>query len=205
MGICSCLTKNYKKILYINADCLQTFQSFLNDRTVISAKEVYDNLANPNQEIFKNIRQTIRKESFSYLPPFKAALMSLGVPFKVFAMIAQSAKITNEYDFIVVDVNSAFDENLALLFKISDKIIVVTKNTDNAVFSTNLLVSNINGIGSEKYMFICNDCHEDWPSPKEEPNYQINEYVSHMKNYDELTCEDLAKNNEMQKIAFLLV
>lgn len=207
MGISACLTKNYKKVLYINADKLQTFHRLLTDRSPIGDASVYARLANPNLNMFNDIKQTVRKETFAYIPPFKSALMSLGIPFKMFAVLAESAKRSNMYDFVIVDVNSGFDENLALLLKIADKAIVVTKKTASSVFATRLFVSNINGIGSEKYIFLCNDCAEDEHASDMENavGHAINEYIKHFENYDGLTCEDFMRDNSMQKIAFLLV
>lgn len=206
MGICACLTKNYKKVLYINADRLQSFQHFMKDKSPISEQGIYTLLSNPNLNVYKDVERVIRCETFHYLPPFKSALMSVGMQFKVFAIIAESAKRTNLYDFIVVDINSGFDENLALLLKIADKAIVVTKKTAAAVYSTNLFVSNINGISSEKYIFVCNNCADaDSSGADIAAKYTINEYINYFEKYDGMTCEDFMRDNSMQKLAFLLV
>ena len=66
-------------MLYINAGRLQSFQRMLENSTVVSSADVYAKLARENENIYSEIKHVIRKEIFSYLPPFKAALMSLGI------------------------------------------------------------------------------------------------------------------------------
>ena len=73
-------------------------------------------LADPDIKIYAAIKHTIRNEMFSYLPPFRASLLSLGLEYSVYEKIALSAKNTGEYDFIVIDAENSFDENLTRLF-----------------------------------------------------------------------------------------
>ena len=209
LGISTCLTKNYKRVLYINAGRLQTFQRMLNNQTPISAANVYAKLVNPSENIYEEIKHTIRKEQFGYLPPFKAAIISLGLSYSVYEKIAVAAKKSGDYDYIIVDTDSAFDDDKASLLSIADKVIIVTEQTESAVYSTNILVSNINGINSEKYCFICNNFDKDKDnaiiSPKLTLKFSINEYIYHMDHYDAMTCEDIGKNAGMQKTAFLVM
>lgn len=205
VGLAACLERSYKRVLYINADRLQSFHRFLANKSPINDAAVYSRLGSPDLQVFPDISNAVRKEFFSYLPPFKSALMSMGLQFKVYAMIAESAKRTNMYDFIIVDVNCGFDENLAVLLKIADKAVIITNNTAASKFATNLFVANVNGINSEKYLFICNDFDGgDETGAADGANYHVNEYIPHFEEYEKLTCENLMREGSMQKIAFLL-
>lgn len=209
LGISACLTKNYKRVLYINAGRLQTFQRVLNNQTPISSANVYAKLASPSDSIYEDIKHTIRKEQFSYLPPFKAAIMSLGLSYSVFEKIAMAAKRSSDYDFVVIDTDTAFDDDKAHLLNVADKVLIVTDQSEAAVFATNMLISNINGINSEKYYFICNDFNKGRDnaliSPKTELKFSVNEYIDHMDHYDNLKYEDYAKNAGIQRVAFLVM
>lgn len=206
-GISCCLAQSYKKVLYINADRLQNFQVYMSDRTPISSQEVYARLSGQAQNMFDDIQNVVRRENFYYIPPFRAALMSLGIQFKVFAMLADSAKKTNQYDYIIVDANTGFDENFAMLLKIADKVMVVTENSDASVFATNSFVSNINGINSDKYLFVCNkfDPEHDKAEGTQPKKYKINEYVHYFDVNSRRNISDFSKDNGLQKAAFLLV
>lgn len=154
MGVADCLAQNYKRVLYINAARLQNFQYLLDNTTAISSPDVYGKLINPTDRIYDDIKHVIRKENFSYLPEFKAALMSIGVDYSVYEKLALSAKNSDDYDYIIVDAESTFDEYKTNLLDISDKVIFVIDQSYNTVYATNTFLTNINGISTEKYIFL---------------------------------------------------
>ena len=209
MGVSASLTKNYKRVLYINAARLQVFQHMLENHSAITAADVYAKLTAANDGIYSEIKHVIRKELFSYIPPFKAALMSLGLEYSVFAKIVNSAKKSGEYDFIVVDADVTFDEDKAALLNISDKVVIITQQNLSAVLATNILVSNINGANSDKYIFVCNDFDKDKDNALISPNvalkFSINDYIDHFENYENMRPDSLSKEKSIQRTAFLII
>lgn len=209
MGVSASLTKNYKRVLYINAASLQVFQHMLENHSAITAADVYAKLATATDNIYSDIKHVIRKDLFSYIPPFKAALMSLGLSYSVFEKIIISAKKSGEYDFIIVDADVSFDEDKAVLLNMSDKVVVVTKQTFAAVLATNILVSNINGASAEKYIFVCNDFDKEEDnaliSSKLSLKFCVSDYIEHFAHYDQMKCSDLASDSGIQKTAFLVM
>lgn len=208
LGMSACLAKNYKKVLYINASNLQTFQRYMDNQSPITGSDLYTKIGHANEDIYNEIKHVIRKEGFNYVPPFKAAIMSLGVKFDVYGLLAQSAKKSQDYDFIIVDSDSEFDNDKAKLMNIADKVIVVTRQTETSVYATNLLASYLNG-AVDKLIYICNqfDKNEDNAliSPSVSMNFSINEYVDCFDHYDHMGCDDFAKNSSMQKAALLVL
>lgn len=209
MGVCASLTKNYKRVLYINAARLQVFQHMLENHSAITAADVYAKLAVAGENIYSEIKHVIRKELFSYLPPFKAALMSLGVDYSVYEKIIVSVKKSGEYDFIVVDADVTFDEDKASLISVSDKVVVVLNQSLPSVLATNILVSNINGANSDKYLFICNDFSKEKDNALISPNvalkFTVSDYIDHFNHYAKLKPDDLSKESSIQKTAFLII
>ena len=209
LGISSCLSQNYKKVLYINASRLQSFQRMLSNPTTVSTAEVYAVLSNPTTSLFDDIKHILRKEFFTYLPPFKASLMSLGIKYTIFEKIAVSAKRSREFDYIVIDADAEFDEDMAAIIDIADKVIIVTKQNLTSVYATNILVSNMNVSESDKYIFVCNDFNKDLDnsliSPAFTPKFTISEYIEHIEHYDNMNCNDLPRNAGIQKIAYLIM
>lgn len=209
MGVSASLTKSYKRVLYINAARLQVFQHMLENNTAITATDVYAKLVSANENIYSEIKHVIRKELFSYLPPFKAALMSLGLNYSVFEKIILSAKKSGDYDLIVVDADVSFDEDKAVLLNLADHVIVVVEQTLASVLATNILVSNINGANAEKYIYICNNFDKEKDnaliSPKVSLKFSISDYIDHFVHYESMKPEDLAKENCVQKTAYLIM
>lgn len=209
MGISACLTQNYKRVLYINADRLQSFQYMLNNQTTIISQEIYTKLSNPNEQIYSDIKHVIRKEIFSYLPAFKAALMSVGLKYSIYEKIALSAKKSNDYDFIVIDAESTFDEDKTRLLDIADKVIVVAEQSINAVNAVNALVSNINGTSSDKYVFVCNkfdkESYNALISPDMVLKFTVNEYIDLFEVNGMVNCEELSQKAGIRKVSFLVI
>ena len=209
MGVSASLTKNYKRVLYINAARLQVFQHMLENHSAITAADVYAKLASDGDNAYSDIKHVIRKELFSYLPPLKAALMSLGLNYSVFEKIISSAKKSGDYDFIIVDADITFDEDKAALFNIADKVIVVVKQTLASVLATNILVSNINGASADKYVFICNDFDKEEDNALISPNvalkFSVSDYIEHFNHYSSMKPDDLSKESSIQKAAFLII
>lgn len=208
IGVSASLTKNYKRVLYINAARLQVFQHMLENHSAITAADVYAKLAT-TENAYTDIKHVIRKEIFSYVPPFKAALMSLGLDYSIFEKIIISAKQSGDFDFIIVDADITFDEEKATLINLVDKVIIVTQQTLSSVLATNILVSNINGANSDKYLFICNDFDKDKDnaliSPAVSLKFSISDYIDHFNNYENMKPDDLSKENSIQRTAFLII
>jgi len=122
--------------------------------------------------------------------------------------IAQEAKKSREFDFIIMDTDAYFDEDKAKQLTIADKVIIVTRQTKASVFSTNILVKNVNGISNEKYLFLCNDFNSNKDniliSSEMELKFTINEYIEHIENYDAMLGVDFAEQTSMKKLAYLL-
>jgi len=209
MGVSASLTKNYKRVLYINAARLQCFQHMLENSTAITAADVYAKLTNATDNIYSEIKHVIRKELFSYLPPFKASLMSLGLQYSVYEKIILSAKKSGEYDFIIVDADVSFDEEKAAILNIADKVLIITKQTLASVLATNILVSNINGSSAEKYSFICNDFEKEDSNALISPNvalkFTVGDYIEHFKRCEGMKPNELAMESSIQRISFLIM
>lgn len=208
LGMSACLAKNYKNVLYINASRMHTFQRFLDNGSPITS-DVYSSFIKCDNSLYNDIKHIIRKESFFYLPPFSTALLSLGLSYSLFYKLAVEAKKSCDYDYIVVDADSTFDETNAELINIASKVIIVTNQSENSVFSTSILISNISGIKSEKYCFVCNDFKKDEDNALISTNnlvdFTVSEYIEHIDDYGKLSYKDFEKIVGIQKTAFLII
>lgn len=209
LGVSDYLAKNYKRILYINAGRLQSFYGMFDNKTPITAGDVYVKLSNPSDDIYNDVKHVIRQERFNYLPPFKASLMSLGLNYSVYEKIVVGAKKSTDYDYIIIDADSSFDEDLVKLMNLADKVLIITKQNEASVFGTNILMSNINDSNSDKYAYICNDFNKEYNNAiisQDIPvKFTVSDYVEHIKYYDQIKLTDLSNNSGIQRIAFLIV
>lgn len=208
MGISAALEKNYKRVLYINADRLQSFQHMLEDAGSLVTTDIFSKLVTTTQDTYFEIKDFVRKEIFSYLPPFKSSLLSLGLEYSIFEKIANSAKRSEEFDFIIIDAEETFDEEKTSLLNIADKVVVVINQGRASVLAANLFVSNVNGIDADKYVFVCNDFDGQKNNAIQSKDaflkFSVNEYVGHFSDYDKMLPDDFANDRAIQKVAFLV-
>ena len=209
LGLCNSLSKNYKKVLYVNAENIHTFQYLLTNSSPISSNDIYTKLARGGDDIYQEIKHVIRNEKFSYIPPFKAPLMSLGISREIYLKIIDGAKKSLDFDYIVVDADAVFDEFKGKLISIADKVLFVTTQSRGDVYKTNTLLSFINGIKDEKYMFLCNNFDKDVEnmliSPEMQVNFNVNLYVENIGTKEMRKLEYYAEIPDIQKTALLFM
>ena len=209
MGVSASLTNSYKKVLYINASHMHTFQHMMTNKVAVSDTDVYTELMRQDIDIYQKIKHVIRQENFFYLPPFRTSLLSLGLPYSVYHAIADSARRSGDYDYIIVDADTVFDEQNAALMSLADRVILVCDQSRASVCATNELVTNINGIRNDKYVFVCNRFDKDndnaMVSKELKMDYSVSGYIEKVHHYDRLSAVDIDKIPGIQKVALLLI
>ena len=120
-----------------------------------------------------------------------------------------STVIDGYYDFIIVDADVTFDDEKAALLGIADRVIVITKQSIASVVATNILVSNINGVSADKFVFVCNDFkkeeHNALISPNVALKFKVTDYIEHIERYDSMKPEQLSAEGGIQRTAFLVM
>lgn len=209
LGISECLAKNYKRVLYINAGRLQNFKYAFNNKTVISESEIYACLINPTDRIYEDIKHVIRNENMYYLPAFKASLISLGIKYNIYSQIVVAAKRSNDYDFIVVDMDSSFDNEKIKFLDLADRVFIITDQSYNSVTATNDLVLNINCANADKYLFLCNRYDKDKKNAllmsDINKKYSIDEYVEKIKSEGTLDLEHISASIGIKKVTYMVM
>ncbi|MGN0517699.1 MAG: AAA family ATPase [Acutalibacteraceae bacterium] len=208
MGISAALAKRHKRVLYINASSLQTFHHMLSDVETINDNKFYIAL-NGDEISIDTIIGAISREDFDYLPPFKRSLLMLGLDFSVFEKIVSILKASVIYDYIIVDLESRYDDTVINLLTMADKVIVLTMQSYKSVFSTNTLLDNIHGISSDKYIFICNKFDKErkniLTSTDFTARFPVSDYIRDYPDCDCMSINELSDDNDIKKIAFLIL
>lgn len=205
LGVSACLTQNHKKVLYIDAEYLQNFQNFLSNK-VFLPNDMYRDLRSENEKIYFNIKQAIRNEEFDYIPPFCAAIPALNIKYSMYANLIVKVKESKDYDYIVVDLDSVFNDEKAELLSLANKVLIIVKQDSYSVFKTKILLNNIDCKDSDKYIFLCNAFKNDKKNAilQENEKIEINQYIGFINDVSTLTIDNMLKIEEFQKIAYML-
>lgn len=204
MALCSCLSHSFKKVLYINAERMNSFQHYINKKLSTIPGIVCSEIKNSKREIYSKIRPLVYGEKFDCIPPFGAALSSLDLDFSIYKDIIDAFKDSKEYDVIIVDTDSVFDEGKADLITEADKVVIVVKQTKVAAHTTNILLKNMSCGDSEKYFFVCNDFDKEKRNYFNDPEFKLKinvcDYIKHIDNIEEKTFESI----DVQELSLLL-
>lgn len=207
LGLAKALSDMYKNVLYIEASSLQTFQFFIKGAQPLTKQETYLKLKNAKRTIYHDIKHELQNEGFMYMPPLGATLMAYDLDYSVYGKVAKSARESEEVDYVIIDADPVIDSAKAKIIGLADKMIIVTEQSMQAAYATNLLTTNINNTETDKYIFVCNKYNEEQYNTYIENRYRfkIDEYVEKFEDYQTLSYVDFAKKESIRKLAFLLV
>lgn len=208
MGLCASLVRGYKRVLYLNAEKMQTFQLLLRSQAPVTEEDAYSALMHPTRELYAQLRHCIRTDRYHYLPPLRAPQMSLGISPDAYMKIAEGARKSMDYDFVVVDTDSVFDEDKARFLNLADKVLIVTEQSAYHVRACSSFVSNIADLNPEKYFFICNKYSEERENALADPQlhqrFNVNEYVRTVNSYETFCASGFTGDEGMERIRWLL-
>lgn len=208
IGVAACLAKSFKKVLYINVEGINTFQYLLKNNSAVPSS-AYVEFKKIGADIFTRVKHVVRNERFDYLPPFGAALSSLGIQYSMYKELINSAKMSKEYDVIIVDTDAIFNETKAEFIMQADKVVMVMNQSKASVFAMNMLAKNMNCNDAEKFLFICNNYEVDKANAlindTFKPTFMLSDYVGHVDNMEAITISELEKITDIHKLSLLVV
>lgn len=206
MGIAGYLAQNYKKVFYVNAAELQNFHVYLENGAPITDIQAYVKLGSADTSIYQELKYSVRKEQFYYLPPFRAPIFSIGLRFSVYETIIKAVRDSLEYDYVIVDIDSGLNDEMMSLVALADKVIVVTTQNKASVMATRRLSESIGEINAEKYLFVCNRYDNRRRNAivenSEEVNFSVGSYIGCVEDNDVMTAVDFQRLEGIDKIAY---
>lgn len=209
LGMAGYLAQNYKRVLYLNVAELQNFYLYMENAVPITDAEIYVKLRTTENSIYKELKAHIRKEQFYYLPPFKAPLFSMGIDQKIYVDFIKEVRQSLEYDYIIIDVDTGFNEHLMNILDLSDKVIFVTEQDRASAMALNRVAENIGGIGTDKYLFVCNKYDGNMPNihveQGENLKYSIATYIDRIHGKNEMRVSDFIQIRGVDKLAYHII
>lgn len=208
LGMSAYFARHYQRTIYINAERINDFHYHMSDRSSIPSS-VCQRITGDKGDIYAHAKEVVRNEGFDYLPPFAKALSSMGLDLSIYRQFIAGARMSNDYDVIIVDTDSIFDREKAELVALADKVILLWRNTGSSIFSMNTLIKNMDCSDEEKYYFICNGCDEEGDGDffgklACEPAFTVSERMTSIENIDSMGLQEIAEHEQIQKIAALI-
>lgn len=200
-GLCAALADRHKRVLYISADRLQSFASFmLNPEFMQNGSE--KPLKSKSEYITEVAESVIKEEKFSIFPPFSRSLTAMGISCDEYIYLAEKMRETKKFDFIVFDLDSAFDESVSKAMSISDRSIILAEHSKTGIYKMDRLMETMDCSDDSKFTVICSKFRE---GSQLENVRQCSMNIPFREDADVMTYEDWAALPEFEKLALKLI
>ncbi len=206
MGLCGCLTQNFRKVLFIDAEYVQDAHFFFRDGSAVPT-EVITKARLQGDNMFQLIRPYCRHEMFDYLPPFRGSLSAMNLSYSFYLDLIRNIKATRQYDDIVVDTDSIFDTEKNALLSAANRVVLITMQDAYSAMKTDVLLNCADLTDDSKFMFVCNRFQSDRPNALLDSSgrYMISSYIGQTDMGPVPTVERLTAVGEIQRIALDLL
>lgn len=153
--LCRVLSEYRRKVLYMDAEPIQVFQHFFEDRR--PAEHVLELVSslNDTEAFYSELIRMVRSEHFDYLPAFGALPDTLGLPDNIYERITQAVCVSGIYDYIVIDTDNHFDSSKLALLAMADRVIFVTDDTERVGNAMDILRGSIDMTG-DRFITVSN-------------------------------------------------
>ena len=124
VGLCACLEHNFQNTLFLDAGSLQSTSSFFSEEfhTETWQKELFDKSRTDRCEQLKLLR---RHEVCDFLPPYTTPLFTIPLCAEDYIALISSIKEEKAYNFVVVTMDSAFNEDVSAMLGFANKVVIV--------------------------------------------------------------------------------
>lgn len=161
VAVAGALQKNYHRVLFVDAQYIQSFESFLRRERESDTSMVRAVLGVSGPEVFDRLRSYIASDDFDYLPAVKSGLLAFDLTLQLFVDFIEGAKRSGQYDYVVVDTDASFGLEKLQLLNVADSVVVCVEQGPRALAKVLRFVSNVDGGCLAKCRFVCNKYRKD--------------------------------------------
>lgn len=203
IAVASCLRGAYRRVLYVDAECVQTFGWRLRGARPAPPEMVRAMQRQP-RDAYESVRPHIATDCFDYLPPLRSSLMASGVEPSFFARLVESARVSGDYDYIVVDTGSELSPEVVELIGLADRVVVMVGQDEASRHKLACFLANIDGLDADTYRFVCNRyvpaAGDAQPSPEGLP-VQLDGFVEQSDEIDRMDVLQLGEVAGFRRLA----
>lgn len=160
------LQKKNFRVLYLNLEMMHSTSLYLcdeNKQKESSEVIYYVQKRSPKLlSLFQKYKRIDVSTGITYFNFINNPLEMLDFSSSDVEFLINAIKSTNEFDFIIIDIDSGLNERNQKVLSMSDKIVFLCENNSVSVFKTNLLIEEFKAIHNidikttEKYMIVLN-------------------------------------------------
>lgn len=154
-GVAATLQEAGSRVLAVDAEYLQEWGSLFPDVKRAPGQAAIA-LARGDESPYEAMREYVAHEAVDVLTPMPGNIMTYGVSFDVYAHLIVGARESGEYDYVVVDTDSAFNEEKVRLLGTADSVVVSTSAGLGALRKCASFIEGLDNEGRQRCHLIAN-------------------------------------------------
>lgn len=208
-GLAMAFAKAYKKVLYINPGPLQDFGFLFQNPDSLEPK-LERMIAKQDGETISLLLEAIRNYGFDFLPPARMSFATLGISLKDYVYAITELKRINRYDYIVIDMMSEFNVEMAQIIGQADRIVCIGLQDAYSAFRMKRFLDNIDAADMSRYIFLCNKYdakRKDYitEGAGAEGSIKIKKYIPYMTDLEQADKLTEAMKEILEQVSILCI
>lgn len=204
-GVAATLQNVGARVLLLSVEYLQGWGALFPDVLPATSSEAMG-LHRENGNPYEAAQALIRHAAVDVLAPMRSNIMSFGLGFGLFTRIADGAKNSGEYDYVIVDTDSALNqEKLELLAK-ADGIVVSVTDSGSAADKANAFLQSLDVGARERCVLVSNHTNDAGAASQASsaglPAFGAT--VPYIPQIREMGAPDLVQVNAIQVLSYLV-
>lgn len=197
------LAGKHYRVLYINTESIQSHSYYLEDDRPVTG-QIMMNLETSSSSVYGILKGSIRQEGFSYVPPLPSPLAFYGTGREIYNALIEDVCSSRDYDYVVVDTDSIFDNVISDILKQSTKVFFISNQEEAIVNTADRFLSDIDS-SSGRFVFIRNNYSGDEESKTEQlDRVSVDQYVPHFDGMGRELLERISNSDSILKMALLI-
>lgn len=205
LGLCEMLSELGKRVLYVNAENLQTFHAYLKDDVYAKPSLGYA-MTEANFDIYREVLTEIGNENFDFLRPLEKSPIAYHIKIEDFSRLIQKLSVAKLYDCIVIEVSTEMTYEKIQWMDQMDKLFIITGQDQLSVDKLDCFLKNI-AYSGEKYMIVCNRLNKNKENVlgpfAASLGLSVCEYIEE-KEGGWMTLEDIRQKSILKTTAYML-
>lgn len=206
-AVAACLQEDGNKVLYMDVEYQQETGKLFSNVHAVPASTAMAFMREPSDP-YREIKQQIIHDVIDVIPPLESNIMMYGVTFGMLVATLEGAKRSGDYDYVIADTDSCFNEDKLALVQKADAVIVPTTQDLIAVKKTCAFVDGLDTNGRSKCHLVCN-YYDDKNSRGYEglfskQGYAIEAQIRRDERIKSFNAEDFARHDDFLAVAYLV-
>lgn len=205
IGVGTCLQDAGYRVLYVDAEYLQAVGKLFSRVGKMSGNAALA-LARGSKNPYAIAKQCIVHDVIDVLPPLSANILMFGISFDTYTRIIEGAMQSGDYDYVIIDTDSAFNAEKLELVQMCDAVVIPTTQGAIQQEKVSMFLKGLDTSGQEKCHIVLNKSSTGSSNSHDadRSGLRIEARIKRDTAIPRFSASKLASHGDMQTVALLV-